>query len=136
MTHNSVIKLACDCEFNKCSPHVRCRRAGELTSYNTAYVMEDYFDCPVGGGFFLFFFSSRRRHTRLQGDWSSDVCSSDLSGSGKSTLVNLLPRFYDAGAGSVRIDGRDVRDYALRNLREQIAVVSQDVVLLDRKSVV
>ena len=53
------------------------------------------------------------------------------SGSGKSTLVNLLPRFYDAGAGSVRIDGRDVRDYALRNLREQIAVVSQDVVLFD-----
>src|SRR5438132_6946500 len=47
------------------------------------------------------------------------------SGSGKSTLVNLLPRFYDAGAGSVRIDGRDVRDYALRNLRDQIAVASQ-----------
>jgi ATP-binding cassette, subfamily B, bacterial MsbA len=53
------------------------------------------------------------------------------SGSGKSTLVNLLPRFYDVGAGSVRIDGRDVRDYALTNLREQIAVVSQDVVLFD-----
>ena len=53
------------------------------------------------------------------------------SGSGKSTLVNLLPRFYDAAAGSVRIDGHDVRDYELRNLREQIAVVSQDVVLFD-----
>ena len=53
------------------------------------------------------------------------------SGSGKSTLVNLLPRFYDASAGSVRIDGHDVRDYELRNLREQIAVVSQDVVLFD-----
>jgi len=53
------------------------------------------------------------------------------SGSGKSTLVNLLPRFYDAGAGSVCIDGRDVRDYELRNLREQIAVVSQDVALFD-----
>ncbi|HYM29141.1 MAG TPA: ATP-binding cassette domain-containing protein, partial [Steroidobacteraceae bacterium] len=53
------------------------------------------------------------------------------SGSGKSTLVNLLPRFYDVGAGSVRIDGRDVRDYDLANLREQIAVVSQDVVLFN-----
>ena len=53
------------------------------------------------------------------------------SGSGKSTLVNLLPRFYDVAAGSVRIDGRDVRDYELRNLRDQIAVVSQDVVLFD-----
>jgi subfamily B ATP-binding cassette protein MsbA len=53
------------------------------------------------------------------------------SGSGKSTLVNLLPRFYDVMSGSVRIDGRDVRDYDLRNLREQIAVVSQDVVLFN-----
>jgi len=53
------------------------------------------------------------------------------SGSGKSTLVNLLPRFYDVRAGRVSIDGRDVRDYDLRSLREQIAVVSQDVVLFD-----
>ncbi len=53
------------------------------------------------------------------------------SGSGKSTLVNLLPRFYDARTGTVRIDGHDVRDYELQNLREQIAVVSQDIVLFD-----
>jgi subfamily B ATP-binding cassette protein MsbA len=53
------------------------------------------------------------------------------SGSGKSTLVNLIPRFYDVQTGSVRIDGRDARDYDLRNLREQIAVVSQDVVLFN-----
>jgi subfamily B ATP-binding cassette protein MsbA len=53
------------------------------------------------------------------------------SGSGKSTLVNLLPRFYDVKSGSVRIDGFDVRDYELRSLREQIAVVSQDVVLFN-----
>jgi subfamily B ATP-binding cassette protein MsbA len=53
------------------------------------------------------------------------------SGSGKSTLVNLLPRFYEAGAGTVRIDGHEVHEYQLANLREQIAVVSQDVVLFD-----
>jgi subfamily B ATP-binding cassette protein MsbA len=53
------------------------------------------------------------------------------SGSGKSTLVNLLPRFYDVKSGTLRIDGRDVRDYDLSNLREQIAVVSQDVVLFN-----
>jgi ATP-binding cassette, subfamily B, bacterial MsbA len=53
------------------------------------------------------------------------------SGSGKSTLVNLLPRFYDVSAGRVCIDGRDVREYQLANLRDQIAVVSQDVVLFD-----
>jgi subfamily B ATP-binding cassette protein MsbA len=53
------------------------------------------------------------------------------SGSGKSTLVNLLPRFYDVESGEVRIDGVDVREYELRSLREQIAVVSQDVVLFN-----
>ena len=53
------------------------------------------------------------------------------SGSGKSTLVNLLPRFYDVSAGAVRIDGIDVRDYELRGLRDQIALVSQEVVLFN-----
>jgi len=53
------------------------------------------------------------------------------SGSGKSTLVNLLPRFYDVKSGQVLIDGVDVRDYDLRSLREQISVVSQDVVLFN-----
>src|SRR5205807_3529183 len=40
--------------------------------------------------FFFFFFSSRRRHTRLQGDWSSDVCSSDLSTKSGSDLSGLI----------------------------------------------
>jgi ATP-binding cassette, subfamily B, bacterial MsbA len=53
------------------------------------------------------------------------------SGSGKSTLVSLLPRFHDVIQGTVRIDGRDVREYTLRSLREQIAAVSQEVVLFD-----
>jgi len=53
------------------------------------------------------------------------------SGSGKSTLVSLLPRFYDPDEGAVLLDGRDVRDYTLRDLRRQIALVSQDVVLFD-----
>ena len=53
------------------------------------------------------------------------------SGSGKSTLVSLLPRFYDVTAGSIHIDGRDVREFDLGALREQIAVVSQEVTLCD-----
>jgi ATP-binding cassette, subfamily B, bacterial MsbA len=53
------------------------------------------------------------------------------SGSGKSTLVSLLPRFYDVSAGSILVDGHDVREYELRNLRQQMAVVSQDVTLFD-----
>jgi subfamily B ATP-binding cassette protein MsbA len=53
------------------------------------------------------------------------------SGSGKSTLVSLLPRFYDPDEGAVLLDGEDVRSYTLRDLRRQIALVSQDVVLFD-----
>ena len=53
------------------------------------------------------------------------------SGSGKSTLVSLLPRFYDPQSGSVCLDGHDVREYRLTDLRRQVSVVSQDVVLFD-----
>lgn len=53
------------------------------------------------------------------------------SGSGKSTLVNLLPRFYEPDAGAIRVDGHELHEYQLHNLREQIAVVSQDVVLFN-----
>jgi subfamily B ATP-binding cassette protein MsbA len=53
------------------------------------------------------------------------------SGSGKSTLVSLLPRFYDPTSGSVLIDGEDIRDYRLADLRRQISLVSQEVVLFN-----
>lgn len=53
------------------------------------------------------------------------------NGSGKSTLVNLLPRFYDPDRGCVRIDGIDIRSAALRDLRAQIGVVSQETLLFD-----
>ena len=51
------------------------------------------------------------------------------TGSGKSSLVNLIPRFYDVRDGSVRVDGRDVRSYPLKELREKIGVVPQKAVL-------
>ncbi|HEX5270983.1 MAG TPA: ABC transporter transmembrane domain-containing protein [Gemmataceae bacterium] len=51
------------------------------------------------------------------------------SGAGKSTIVSLLLRFYDPDAGRLLIDGRDARDYPLRRLREQMALVPQDVLL-------
>ena len=53
------------------------------------------------------------------------------SGGGKSTLVSMLPRFYDVTGGQVLLDGEDVRDYRLKDLRDQLSLVSQDVVLLD-----
>jgi ATP-binding cassette, subfamily B, bacterial MsbA len=52
-------------------------------------------------------------------------------GSGKSTLASLLARFYDTQQGAVLLDGQDVRHYRLRDLRRQISLVSQDVVLFD-----
>ncbi|HUY34629.1 MAG TPA: ABC transporter ATP-binding protein [Pirellulales bacterium] len=53
------------------------------------------------------------------------------NGCGKSTLANLIPRFFDPVAGSVRIDGIDLRDVRLRELREQIGVVTQETLLFD-----
>jgi len=53
------------------------------------------------------------------------------SGAGKSTLVNLLPRFYDVTAGTLALDGRDVKSVTLASLRRQIALVTQEVLLFD-----
>ncbi|MEN7342724.1 MAG: lipid A export permease/ATP-binding protein MsbA [Pseudomonadota bacterium] len=53
------------------------------------------------------------------------------SGSGKSTLVSLLPRFYDLQNGRILLDDRPIEDYRLENLRDQISLVSQDVVLFN-----
>jgi len=53
------------------------------------------------------------------------------SGSGKTTLVGLVPRFYDVQEGGVFLDGVDVREYRLRDLRAQVSLVSQDVVLFN-----
>ncbi len=51
------------------------------------------------------------------------------SGAGKSTLCSLIPRFYDVTDGSVKIDGKDVRDIKLKSLRDHIGIVQQDVYL-------
>ncbi|OMC69668.1 ATP-binding protein [Paenibacillus odorifer] len=51
------------------------------------------------------------------------------TGSGKSTFVNLIPRFYDAVQGEVKVDGVNVRDYKLQQLREKIGIVPQKAVL-------
>jgi ATP-binding cassette subfamily B protein/subfamily B ATP-binding cassette protein MsbA len=51
------------------------------------------------------------------------------TGVGKSTLVGLIPRFYDVTSGCITLDGRDVRDYTMDSLRQQVSIVLQDVFL-------
>ncbi|GAA0504673.1 ABC transporter ATP-binding protein [Deinococcus depolymerans] len=51
------------------------------------------------------------------------------SGAGKTTLVNLIPRFWDVTGGTLRVDGRDVREYALADLRAQVGLVPQETLL-------
>ena len=53
------------------------------------------------------------------------------SGVGKTTLVNLIPRFYDITDGSIKIDGMDIRDVNIKSLRDQIGIVTQEVILFN-----
>ena len=71
------------------------------------------------------------RNINLHVPARSTVAIVGKSGSGKSTLVGLLPRFYDPQRGAVLLDGVDVREYRLADLRRQISLVSQDVVLFN-----
>ncbi|MDQ8187978.1 ABC transporter ATP-binding protein [Pelagicoccus sp. SDUM812002] len=61
-----------------------------------------------------------------------DICALvGPSGAGKSTFANLVPRFYDVTSGGIFLDGHDVRRFRLTDLRDQIAIVSQEPVLFD-----
>jgi subfamily B ATP-binding cassette protein MsbA len=53
------------------------------------------------------------------------------SGAGKSTIANLIPRFYDVSAGAISIDGTDIRDVTLKSLRNQLSMVTQEIILFN-----
>jgi ATP-binding cassette, subfamily B, bacterial MsbA len=67
----------------------------------------------------------------LQAPSGSTVAIVGRSGSGKTTLVGLLPRLYEIEGGTVLLDGTDIREYRLRDLRRQVSLVSQDIVLFN-----
>jgi ATP-binding cassette, subfamily B, bacterial len=71
------------------------------------------------------------RHINLQALPGQIIALVGPTGAGKSTLVNLLPAFYEATSGSIRIDGQDIRDVRLESLRSQISVVSQEAFLFN-----
>ena len=66
------------------------------------------------------------RHISLHIDSGETIGIIGGTGEGKSTLVNLIPRFYDALSGTVKVGGRDVRDYTLKNLRDGVSMVLQN----------
>ena len=70
-------------------------------------------------------------HIDLHVDAGKSVAIVGPSGGGKSTLCSLLPRFYDVTAGSVKIDGVDIRDVTQKSLRSFIGIVQQDVYLFN-----
>ena len=53
------------------------------------------------------------------------------SGAGKSTIANLIPRFYDVSSGSISIDGTDIRNVSIKSLRNQISMVTQEIILFN-----
>lgn len=71
------------------------------------------------------------KNINLTIDAGQTVAFVGRSGSGKSTLLNLLPRFYELTSGSINLDGHDISDYTLDNLRSQFAYVGQDIILFN-----
>jgi len=65
----------------------------------------------------------------LKVDVGENIAIVGPSGSGKSTLVDLLPRFFDPVSGSIEIDGRDIREYELSDLRRLMGIVTQETIL-------
>jgi ATP-binding cassette, subfamily B, bacterial MsbA len=53
------------------------------------------------------------------------------SGSGKTSIVNLLPRFYDTSEGAITMDGKDIRSFTIKSLRDQIGIVTQEIILFN-----
>ncbi|MBQ8869802.1 MAG: ATP-binding cassette domain-containing protein [Alphaproteobacteria bacterium] len=104
---NRVPTIA-DCEHPKILEKIK----NEIEFKNV--VFEYIKDCPV------------LKNVNLKVKAGSNIAIVGNSGGGKTTLVNLLPRFYEVCKGQILIDGTDIREYSLKSLRDNIAVVFQD----------
>jgi len=97
--------------------HLPARVAGDVTFEDVSFAYPSRKEVTV------------LRHLSLTARAGQRIALVGPSGAGKSTTVSLLLRFYDPDSGRVLVDGRDIRDYPLRELREQMAMVPQDVLL-------
>ena len=111
-------------EILEVEPDIReAAAAMELSSVKGNIEFKDVsFQYEAAAGFVL-------RHVSLKIRAGEYVALVGTSGVGKTTLCSLIPRFYDASAGQVLLDGRDVRDIRLRSLRRNVGIVQQDVYL-------
>lgn len=106
----------------------------EITDLPGARVMPEKIDGAISFRNVSFRYS--RGETVLE-DISLDIPARSVvalvgpSGVGKTTFASLIPRFYDVGAGSITIDGTDVRSFTVRSLRRQVSLVLQDVFLFN-----
>ena len=102
-------------------------RAGSLTPFHESIKFEN-----VG-----FSYSTEEGEHQILHNVDLEVRAGEVlavvgpSGAGKSTLVNLIPRFFDASSGRIRIDGHDLRDVTLSSLRRQVAQVTQETILFN-----
>jgi len=99
--------------------------AAKLQKFHESIVLDDVsFRYPSAPGFAL-------SGVALEVRAGEVVALVGPSGAGKTTLANLVPRFYDVGAGALRIDGKDVRDLTLTSLRDKIGMVAQETFLFN-----
>ncbi len=98
--------------------HTASRVRGDVSIENLSYVYDSQKDAALN-------------NVTLEVAAGEVVALVGRSGSGKSTLVSLLARFYSAEQGGIKIDGVDIKAYELKNLRAQIALVTQQVVLFN-----
>jgi len=99
--------------------------AAKLAKFEKSIVFEDVsFRYPTSEGPVL-------QNIALEVKAGEVVALVGPSGAGKTTLANLVPRFYDVTNGTIRIDGRDLRDLRLNSLRDKISIVAQDTFLFN-----
>ncbi len=111
-----ILRIAPDIKDKKDAIHLEKPAKGEIKFEDVSFHYEDSKEEVFS-------------HVNLKVNPGEYVALVGSSGAGKTTLCSLIPRFYDVSSGAVYLDGTDVRSICLKDLREQIGIVQQDVYL-------